>query len=64
MTFEIYDKNELIGMVLTDGYERVTRCEDCTYFDYGIDVGYCWYNDTRMQKYDYCSRARRKDKEK
>ena len=44
--------------------QELIRCRDCTYFDYGTDVGWCEYLDTRMQNNDYCSKAERKDEEK
>lgn len=57
MSFDIFDKNKLIGMVQIDDYERVTYCMDCTYYH----DGYCFHHDINVQDYDYCSKAESED---
>lgn len=55
---EIESAKEIIE---NDDNVELIRCKDCTYYDYGTDIGWCEYLDRRMLDCDYCSRARRKD---
>lgn len=61
MSFDVYDKNKLIGMVQIDDYERVIYCEDCTC--YRAYDGYCYHHGSIVNEHDYCSMAERKDEE-
>ena len=38
---------------------EVTYCRDCTYYN----SGWCSYYDSKIDKYDYCSKAKRKEDE-
>lgn len=59
MSFDISDKNKLIGMVQIDDYERVIHCKDCLCYHGDVKFPYCSCHDINVNEHDYCSWAKR-----